>query len=255
MTNALALLPGDFADFTVIATSPKDMETSQNNLIGWCDGKIALVQRDLDDAAGQLAICQQRKWSTNGWRREVTKHGRRIDFYKKVKMALEAGYYIVPPFPIDIFAIRVNRSSPVRRDGTNSNNHDQLAQVLPAGEGRYVDPRPFVSSRQQIENKTINHQTGEKKNVPVTYYYASDYDKVEFPFKLARAEIKEAALKAMAGKFFDKLGVLPRVRKPDPIVCGQILYPDQRTYLWNPDSQQGLTLFVAWWLDTKTIKV
>lgn len=254
MTNILTLTD-DMPDFTVIAQSPREMEAAQLNLIAWAERKAGLIERELREAAEQLRIAIGRKWKTTAWRSEVRKHQNRIEFYKKVKAALEAGYYIVPPFPIDIFAIRVDRSHPHRRDQISANNHDQPAQVLPQGEGRYVDPRPFVASRVQTDTKIVNHQTGETKQVPVKYHYATEYDEVDFPFKLARAEIKDTTLKAMALKIFDQIGVLPRVRKPDPIVCGQILFPNKKVYAWNPHNQNGLTFFVAWWLDTKTIKV
>lgn len=247
MTSALVTtVVDDPMDFTVIATSPKDMEAGQRSLILWCARKIQSIKTEVAEAQEQLNISIEKKWKTDAWRRQVAKAERRAEFYRKIKMALEAGYYIVPPFPVDVFAIRTKRVAPRRYDGQNSDNHDQLPQVLPAGEGRYVDPKPIRNSYLETEKKS----DGTTKQVK--YYYASDYDEVDFPFKLARSEIKEATLKAMGLKLFDQFGVLPRVRKPDPIVCGQILYPDQKFYRWS-SSREGVTFFVAWWLDTRTL--
>ncbi len=160
-------------------------------------------------------------------------------------MALEAGYYIVPPFPVDVFAIRTKKWVPKRLDGTNSDNHDQGAMILPANEGRYVDPKPRRES--YIESEKQRDGTSKA----VTYYAATEFLDADFPFKLARAEIREATSKAMKLRIFDQFGVLPRVRKPDPIVCGQILVPDKPNYRYS--QREAITFFVAWWLDTKTL--
>jgi hypothetical protein len=156
----------------------------------------------------------------------------------------ERTLYIVPPFPMDIFAIRTKRSYPHRYDNTHPNNHNQPAQILAAGEGRYVDPTPNRRSYEGEERRG-------DKNVPVRLYYASGYEDADFPFKLARSEIREATDKALGLKIFDQLGVLPQTRNPDPVVCGQILFPDRPHYRGAPRS--AVNFFVAWWLDTKTL--
>lgn len=239
-------------DFTVIATSPKDMEAGQRSLILWAARKIQSLKTEIADATEQLTIAKEKKWNTEAWRKEVAKHERKAEFYRKIKMALEAGYYIVPPFPVDVFAIRTNKSAPKRMDHENRDNHDQLPQVLPIGQGRYVDPKPTRDSYTNTESRVVNYQTGEKKNKEITYYYASEFRDVDFPFKLARAEIREATIAAMKHKIFDTMGILPRVRKPDPVVCGQILVPNKTLYRsW--EHNEAVTFFVAWWLDTKTL--
>ena len=237
----------DPMDFTVIATSPKDMEAGQRSFILWAARKIQAIKKDIAEAQEQLSICIEKKWKTDAWRKQVAKAERRAEFYRKIKMALEAGYYIVPPFPVDIFAIRTKRNSPLRYDSGHSDNHDQAAQALTIGDGRYVDPKP----RRNSYSDTETQRDGTKK--AITYYYAAGFDEVDFPFKLARSEIKEATLKAMSLKLFDRFGILPRVRKPDPIVCGQILVPDRPSPRWRQGDREAITFFVAWWLDTRTL--
>lgn len=232
-------------DFTVIAHSPKEMEAAQRSLILWAARKIQMVKNELADAQEQFRLHKEKKWSVDGWRSQILKQERRAEFYRKIKMALEAGYYIVPPFPMDIFAIRTKRSYPERRDSTYPDNHDQLPQVLPAGEGRYVDPKP---SRRSYEE---NQKQRDGTTKAVTHYYAREFQDVDFPFKLAKAEIREATDQAMRLGVFDQMGVLPRVRAPDPIVCGQILYPNTR--LWHNNDHKAVTFFVTWWLDTRTL--
>lgn len=234
------------ADFTVIATTPAAMIEAQQSLIAWADRKIEAIRVESREAMEQLEIAVARKWKTDAWRRQVAKYERRIEFYEKIKAALNAGYYIVPPFPIDVFAIRTKRETPKRKDSTHRDNHDQDAQILPVGEGRYVDPKP-------VRDSYVDEVTGsDGKSKNVTQYFAAEFADVDFPFKLARSEIRDATNAAMALGIFDRMGVLPRTRAPDPLVCGQIIVPNQPGY-YGADSLKCVTFFVAWWLDTKTL--
>ena len=234
-------------DFTVIATSPKDMEAGQRSLILWAARKIQMVKNEIEEARAQLKLAHENKWNTAGWRSQILKQERRAEFYRKIKAALEAGYYIVPPFPIDIFAIRTDRRRPHRYDSSHSNNHDQPAKALAIGAGRYVDPRPVRDWNEHQEKR------GDKM-VTVTNYYATEYQDVDFPFKLAKAEVRAATDRAMKAMIFDRLGVLPRKRSPDPIVVGEIIVPNQPAYrMGRHGTPQVVSFFVAWWLDTKTL--
>jgi hypothetical protein len=246
MANALVPTVVDVPmDFTVIANSPSEMQAAQKSLILWAARKIQMVKNEIEAAREQFRLHKENKWNTEAWRGQILKHERRADFYKKIKAALEAGYYIVPPFPIDVFAIRVKRAKPHEYLGTHRDNHNQHAQILSQGEGRYVDPRPLRDSFTDTEKQ------GDGKTREVTRYFATEYQDADFPFKLARAEIRQATDKAMGLKVFDRLGVLPRKRAPDPIVCGQILVPNQRQ--WRYSEPQSVTFFVTWWLDTSTL--
>lgn len=235
----------DPSDFTVIATNPAAMQGAQRSLILWAARKIQAIKGELMAAQEQLDLAKKNKWNAAAWTREVLKHEKRSEYYRKIKTALEAGYYIVPPFPIDVFAIRTKRGQPHQYAGHSKNNHDQPAQVLPIGEGRYVDPRPSIG---HYEERKADGKGG---TAVERFYFASDYNEVDFPFKLAKSEIREATDAAMKLKVFDRLGVLPRQRAPDPIVCGQILVPGQKLYRWT--EPKNVTFFVAWWLDTKTL--
>jgi hypothetical protein len=42
------------------------------------------------------------------------------------------------------------------------------------------------------------------------------------------------------------------VRKPDPIICGQIYVPNKTLYK-NYIHNEAINFFVAWWIDTKTL--
>lgn len=228
------------ADFTVIASNPAEMVGAQNQMIQWVIDKIDAEKLELAEAQANLRAALESGWKTTGWPERVNKLTAKIEFYRKMRLALDAGYYIVPPFPVDIFAIRVNRKSPREKPSTYVHSqHMQEAQLLPAGEGSYVSPLPVAYGR------SIEGPEKDGKPTRVTEYFAKHWKEAEFPFKLAKGQIMKAAQAAMALKVFDQIGALPGPRPPDPIICGQILMPHR--------GRQPLNFFVAWWLDTATL--
>jgi hypothetical protein len=228
----------DVVDITVFATKPHEMVAAQSEMVLWAAGKVAEVKADLADAAAGFEIATANGWNTDAAGRLLNKATKMVTFYEKIEAALQSGYYIVPPFPIDVFTIRTNRKKPAKKDSTYRwDRHLQNAQLLPIGEGRYVSDAPTVFQR--------TYPAIEPGKQPVTNYFAEEFRDVAFPFGLAKPQVMEATAAAMALKVFDRLGVLPATRKPDPIICGQILKPDQY--------RTAVTFFVAWWLDTKTL--
>lgn len=235
-------------DFTIVARNPAEMVEAQKTMIAWAESKIRSEVALADEAAAQFDLAKKHKWKISGWRKRLNLSQQRIVFYDKIKKALEAGYYIVPPFPIDLFAVRVNRRSP-RWTTSDSKFIPAPAGMLPAGEGHYVGAYTDVGVNNIYERKPDG--TADYNNIAQTWYQARDFQEVDFPFKLAKVEVLEETAKAFALKIFDQFGVLPksptptvRVRK-DPIVCGQILAPHK--------NREPITFFVAWWLDTKTL--
>lgn len=226
-------------DFIVYANNPADMVGAQRSMILWCARKIQAEKAELAEAQRNLDAAKAHKWSPAAWQRQVKLLEGKIEFYKKIKMALEAGYYIVPPFPVDIFAIRTDRKKPTKKTSAYRwNNREQSAQTLPAGEGRYVSNMPVTFERK------LPGPVKDGKPTIVKEYFADHFRVADFPFKLAKSEIMEATRAAMALKVFDQMGALPAHRAPDPIICGQIMMPHKKG--------QTVTFFVSWWLDTKT---
>lgn len=239
-TNLPAAMPSsDALDITVFATKPHEMAAAQQAMIEWTVQKVREVQADLSDADASLQVAVASGWRIEALERIVNKAARMVTFYEKVHAALAAGYYIVPPFPIDIFTIRTDRRRPnAKRSTRRWDLHEQSARLLPVGQGRYVDHVPTVHQRTY---KAAD--VGKKEDM--TEYFAESFRDVTFPFALAKPQIMEATAAAMALKVFDQLGVLPSIARADPIVCGQILKPN--IY------KTPVTFFVAWWLDTKTL--
>ena len=228
-------------DFTVFANNPADMVGAQKSMILWAARKIQAEKGELAEAQRNLDAAKAHKWSPTAWQGQVKKIEAKIDFYRKIKMALEAGYYIVPPFPIDIFAIRTNASGPRPKWQRNKwrDHHEQKARMMAPDTGRYVSPDPRLTSM------AFNESDGNGGTRSVVHWRPDEFTAADFPFKLAKAEIMEATRAAMALRVFDQMGALPTHRAPDPIICGQILMPHKKG--------QAVTFFVSWWLDTKTL--
>lgn len=229
------------ADFIVYANSPAEMANAQKSMLQWCDAKLAATVEEREAAQRDHDATVASGFSAKQWRRQIKLLEQKIDFYEKVKAALAAGYYIVPPFPIDVFAIRTTARTPY--GGWTKRNwrtaHEQKERLLAAGEGRYVSPDPTVITDRFEEDD------GKGGTKQVRYWKPGEFTAADFPFGLAKAEIVSATRAAMAMEVFDRMGVLPAVRAPDPIVCGQIMMPHRR--------RAPLTFFVAWWLDTRTL--
>ena len=224
----------------VIARYPYQMEKCQQELVGWCGRKIEILQAEAADLAENLEIARTNKWGTGGLHRAHARTIARIDFYRKMQAALEAGYCIVPNFPVEMFAIRTDRRKPAKMLTPHfSRTHEQQAMKLPVGEGEFKNPFPSVYFNE--------YEMGEGKKEK--WYFAKDWQEMEFPFVAAKPQILDATARALADKVFDEIGVLPGKRKrQDPIVVGRTI--DPRSNKWN---KIVVTFLIAWWVDTRAL--
>ena len=226
-------------DDLIVATNPGEMMVCQENLVKWCDGRLTVLATELKTATENFAAAQRAKWRSAPWKRVVDRTRRRIAYYEKVKTALLAGYYIIPPFPAQTIAIRTNRRHPDAKASTSWNaTHSQGPKLLPPGEGRYVSPDPEVWT--QLLGK-------DAKGNDVTQHFAKEFRPVDFPFTMVRPEIIDATNKAMTRKIFDRIGVLPAInnaRSRDPIIVGNIDWPEHPGY----GERRTMAFFIAWWL-------
>ena len=238
-------VPTDDDEITVLARYPYQMEKCQAELIAWAKRKQQAMQIEADDLGENLEIAVRNNWGTGGLTRALDMAVKRVQFYEKIVMALEAGYVIVPNFPVEMFAIRTRRKKPDAGATTAwSGSHTQEAQVLPAGEGRYLNPEPVVHRRE------IEYTDAQGKPVEKTEYFAHHFrDELDFPFATAKPAILSAAEQALADKFFDDLGALPGSRrKGDPIIVGRIYDPRHKRY-----SPRFVTFMIAWFVDTRDL--
>jgi hypothetical protein len=221
----------------IIALSPTDLAPAQQSLLGWCDQRIAHWVAEHKDAneAHQQAVSGG--WKTTPFRNLMQKANRKIGFYKKVRQAIEAGYLIVPNFPLNIFAIRTTATE-AKGDDSRSRweRFEQNARVLPPGEGEYRNPIPAKDEMIQKD----------KEGKDVTVYYPTDLStELEIPLHLVKPEIMRAVDKARGLKLFDQIGICSDYQA-DPIICGQILEG-------NSSSSKRVTFFVAWYVDLDSI--
>ena len=224
------------------------MVLAQENLKLWLKAKIRVCDSETDELFEAADVAR-----TSGWQFETyIRHGnlskRRGDFYRKCLAAVEAGYTIVPNFPVDTFAVRVKRETPLARQGkstysrerASANAPDIAPQVLPAGEGKYVSPTPRGVSGEFTD-------TDDKGKEILKYFFSiTDYTDIAFPIEAARPEVMSAAVEAMALKVFESIGICG-ARQADPLIIGKILGPK------HGYSQKEVSFLIAWHLDLRTL--
>ena len=242
------LVPTTGMELEVSATTPLEMSQAQDGLIAWCGRKIEAMKHEASELAENLAIAIKNKWKTSTLKRHADLAAKRVTFYEKIKAALEAGYCIVPNFPITIFAIRTDREKPLEKVyiGTyqHSGNFTQEPKMLPVGEGDYKDPNPFIATDAQ---KIVKDG---KETTEYTKWATKFDDEITFPIQMAKPAIMEATSRAMALKVFDQLGVLlPAAAKADPLIVGEIL--DPRSPGWG--TRKRICFIIAWHLNVRDL--
>jgi hypothetical protein len=217
-------------------------------MVGWAKAKVQEIYLEVAELQVEYDYAKKNKWRTSGLKNALNRTKKRHEFYEKVKLALEAGYALVPNFPVDVFAIRTCQESPFRpaNPPTRSDSvRECRTDSSPPGEGEYKDTTPAVVSYLE----TVKDNQGKEKEVQK--WYPTDFLNVEFPVQLAKVEVMEAASRAMALKIFDEIGALParpgRIpgtmrRRGDPIVVGRIV---QR----NGYQEKVLSFMIAWFMN------
>lgn len=224
-------------DVALTATMPADMVVAQHQLIVWCEKKVQVVKAEVEELRAAADHAKEMKWKSGTLENQHAKAVKSLSYYEKVKAALVAGYYIVPNFPLQMFAIRKRGNR--RPTGYSERlyaEHQQKASELPAGEGEYRNPFPLVERvREEIDGKVE------------VCSYPEEWDQMEFPITMAKAPIMEATSSAMGLKVFDQIGVMPATRKKeDPVIVGQIINKvGYRTKI--------VSFMIAWHLDTRVL--
>lgn len=224
-------------DLQLTATVPNEMMLAQNQLIGWCDKKVQYLKLEVEKLKTAYEHAKKMKWKYTTLQNQYNKTQKRVTYYEKIKAALEAGYTIIPNFPVDIFAIRTDKDKPKKYLSTRSWNDifRQHPNELKVGEGDYKNDRPIVYS------KALNEKDKQ--------YWAEDWrDEIEFPLNMAKPIIMEATSNAMALKIFDKFGVFPSARKDDdPVIIGQIVCKE------NQFKTRIVSFMIAWHINTNVL--
>jgi len=211
------------------ATTPQEMVRCHSAMIAWCDRKIVTIQNEARELSEAAAHAKKNKWKWQTLQRHAEMAEKRVTFYQKFKAALEAGYSVVPNFPVELFAIRTKSKKPKEvllllfLRSSRAHDFSQEAKVLPAGEGEYKNPQPVIrtddSKKQEVQRQ------GYKETIQP--FWAADWDELEFPANMARLHVMDATKQAMDKKIFDEIGMFPadRKRNPDPVIIGRIIDP------------------------------
>lgn len=223
----------------IIAVNPQQMQEAQATTISWVDAKLKAAEAEFDEASVTINALTARGLRSDGAKNIIDRAARRVKFYEKVKAALAAGYYIIPPFNIQLFAIRTDRGPNFDRSDSRWTK-EHLPRTLPMGAGEYRNP---AVSRYKVDTET--RVEGDKTFDVAIYGNGRWPDEIELPVRALKPQIIEAVGQALELKIFDALGIAPAYRAADPIIAGQINRPDKKG--------EVLTFFVAWWLDQSDI--
>lgn len=229
----------------LVARNPVEMQNAQADLAVWLKDKIVECEIDVQDYEAALTTAKQNGWATSSLNRAKNKAVGERTFYSKLLTAVEAGFTIVPEFPIDVFAVRVQRQRPnvKAQSSTYSTPRvaDEAPDILQAGVGRYVSPSQTVQNREFKETK-------DGKEITRYWQKPVGLRDVVFPVRSARVEVMNATASAMALKVFDQIGICPQTRRgSDPLIIGQILGQKQGY------TQKTVSFIIAWHLDLRTL--
>lgn len=238
----------DDGEIFVLARNPTEMRSANAALLTWVDKRLASVANEGLELSSALDKAVVNKWQTKPLRNAVRRSERRHEYYVKIREALAAGYSIIPNFPIDVFAIRTNRTP--RGNNIEATNwkptpNDQETDSPPLGIGAFVSP--------QTEIQRDSHLVTKKDGSEVTVHeaWAGDWRDVDFPVAFAKPAIMEATREALALKCFDEIGIFKDSafsrRSGDPMVIGRVR---MRTGGYQ---STALSFAIAWFLHTESI--
>lgn len=228
-------------DLNLVALAPTDMASTQTALSEWCTRKTKALEAELEDLRDHLLIAVNNGWKLRSLQASINRATRRVTYYEKIRAAVDAGYLLVPNFPVRVLAVRVDRAKqPEQTAGYEYHTEFKRArpELLPAGEGRYVDETLL------IRNDSYQEPDGKGGMKTVDRYVSTDYDEPDFPFAMVKPVVLAATQHAMALKVFDTIGMVENTASAgrDPIMVGQLLDPR--------GNGRRSTFFIAWWLNT-----
>lgn len=229
---------------TLLAFDPGQLAKAQQDLSDWFTRKVGEVDTEVEEIIDSIAAAETGGMSTSRLKSFLRRANQRLMFYEKALAATEAGYLLMPDFPIDAFAIRVREgvgpSKIMSRYRTE--DREQSADVLPVGEGEYVSPTPTIEETSRLEQIESGEKKGQYQHVP--YFFADEFKDVVFPVTIVRPEIIKRTAAAIRKRIFDEIGLVGQNPKKDPIVMGTIIRPWVATW-----GARRLNFFIAWWMD------
>jgi hypothetical protein len=230
-------------DTHLVATNPAEMQAAQGDLKEWLEGRLTVLERDIIEANAALNEARKNGWATAAL---TSARNRAVDeetFYNKILLAVEAGYTMIPDFPIQVFAVR--RGEQPREEtrtfvGWHKSTDTGLGQPVPpdyapVGAGEYRNPLPATWGNVR-EDKTATPENKRPRYYTTVTRYSHPAAPVSFPSTSARSPVMKATAKAMKEKTFDQIGIcLPTravaggrqvqqgARAGDPLIIGQVV--------------------------------
>lgn len=237
----------------VLARNPTEMREANAALVVWVNERLRGIEEERSEMQSAYDQAVKAKWRSQPLRRQVLRVEKRLAYYGKIRAALEAGYSIIPNFPVDIFAIRTTRRPVGHRTEDSKKGAwqntptlpDQETDAPPLGIGAYVNPGAMETRYEH----TFTNAKGEE--IVRRTVDADSFADVDFPVAFAKPAIMEAAREAMALKCFDEVGIFKDQafsrRHGDPMVVGRV------RMLGSSYQQTALSFAVAWFLHTEGI--
>lgn len=248
--TSAAIVPVSGGNLELSASTPDEMVQCHGAMIEWSHRKLTLVRNEAKELRDAYEYAKKMKWRNDTLKRHADLADKRVVFYEKFKAALEAGYCVVPNFPVTLFAIRTDKKKP-KADYkyyryVSGHNFAQEPKLLPEGEGTYKNPQPIVL---EGLSQQLLQQDGSK--VTKIEAWADRWDDLEFPANMARLHVMHATTRAMALKIFDEIGMLPEDhrRNPDPMIIGKIIDPKPRPY----QSARAISFMISWHVATSDL--
>lgn len=222
----------------LVGQSPAEMAEAQKGMLAWCAVRRMRAEHQIKQLNKDIACAEEAGLKTSSMKAARSKEGRRKVGYEKIRAALEAGYYLVPNFPIEWFAVRRREEYPrhVEARYDTSPTLQQKPGALAIGEGRFVDIDPFT-------DMDTRGPEGHERDV----YFPIAFDEaISPPAALVKAGLLPALTKALQEKVFDAIGMVPhrRVNKgKDPMLLGMVNFGKEGY------TDKHLTFLIAWWMD------
>lgn len=234
----------------LVARNPEEMQAARNDMLAWLKSKLTTVEVEVREMNAALNEARTNGWKTDALQRARNRAIQLETFYFKMLMAVEAGYTIIPDFPLDIFAIRVQRehvTAGMRESNSTYGWPDvpnEQSDRPPAGIGEYKNPSQLVR-HQEVKRKEGDKEVVTRYTTPTQFQ-----DEIIFPMTAARPLVMNETAKAMALKVFDQIGICRPVEqgrivsygKGDPLIIGQILH--QRA-----SGIKVVSFIIAWYLN------
>lgn len=228
----------------LVALSPQEVPAAQQQLKAWCEQKIASLVEQAKELCESIAIAEKQRWQRSTLKKHLKLNEDEQTYYRKILAAVEEGYLIVPNFDVEIMAVRVSEGavppeSRARWRPTGLQRADP--ELLPVGEGEYVNPAPVAVRRSVPEPNEQN-----PKNRESYYFNTDEFRDMQFPVVGVKPIILDATALALSRKVFDSIGVVTG-RKQDPVVIGTIYNPRDRY------RNKRVSFFIAWWFSTDSL--